>query len=499
MTQVEKTASQAGLVGRGVIWITAAKVYFMLTGVALITLLPKLIGATDEERASLYGTFTVVIGVLNPITMMMITGTIQAVSKFISEDESRFGTVKYQALKLQIVFGGVAALLFCLVAPLVSDLLSDQSLTPYLRVVSIIIFCYAIYAAFIGCFNGRRMFFHQALMDIIFATLKVGVILVLAWLGFGVMGAVSGFALTAVIMMFVAFILVGRGERTGGITWKDILRFEAWIIIFALISNLLMNADLYLVKAFSSAFEGGGRMEVGIYSVALQVARLPFIAVISVTFVIFPLISQSTYARDIERTRRYIHTTARYSLILVALLAVTLSASSLDVLRLVFSPIFHAGDKVLALLSIAYLAYSFIMIFSTIISGSGKPWISVMVTAATLAISCILNYALIPLFGIDGAALGTLAAMLIGAVGSAIYVIRSFGAAFPFGTLIRLGVISAVIYSSAWAWRPEAKLLIVAKGAFVLGLFIALLFLFREIKREDLAVFTAAFRRKPAQ
>ena len=492
---MDKTkGSQTRLVGRGVLWITAAKVYFMVTGLLLITLLPKLIGHTDDERARLYGTFTVVIGVLNPITMMMITGTIQAVSKFISEDESRFGTVKQQAIRLQTVFGGLAALLFFLASPLVAGLLGDDSLTPYLRVASVIVFCYAIYAALIGCFNGRRLFFHQAAMDTIFATLKVGLILVLAFLGFGVMGAVSGFAITAVVMLGVAWVFVGGGERSGAITWRDILRFEAWIILFALISNLLMNVDLYLVKAL-----GPGDTEVGIYSVALQVSRLPYIAIISVTFVIFPLISASTYAEDLERTRNYIYATTRYSLIMVALLAVTLSACALDVLRLVFSPIFHSGWPVLTLLPLAYLSYSLVMIFSAMISGSGKPSVSVLITSVTLALSLAANAVAVPNFGIVGAAVATTAAMVAGSLFGAYYLRKRFSAGFPFLTVLRLAAISAVIYACAWAWQPESRVLIILKGLVILVIFVALLLLSREVKRDDLEKFAAVFRRKKAE
>ncbi len=492
MSQSDTSQTQAKQAGRGFLWITGAKVYFMLTGVALITLLPKLIATGDEERAKLYGTFTVVISVLNPITMMMITGTIQAVSKFISEDESRFGTVKRQALLLQTVFGGISAALFFLLAPLVAEhLLNDASLSPYLRVASIIIFAYAIYAALIGCFNGRKMFFHQAAMDTIFATLKVGLILLLAYLGFGVMGAVGGFATTSVIMLVVAALFVGSGPRSNEINWKDILRFEIWIILFALFSNLLMNFDLYLVKAL-----GPDDTQVGIYSVALQMARLPYIAIISVTFVIFPLISASSYAEDLERTRSYIYTTTRYSLILVSLLAVTLSACALDVLRLIFSPIFHQGWPVLTLLPLAYLAYSFIMIFSTMISGSGRPWVSVIICAVTLALSAGFNALAIPLYGINGAAAATAAAMALGAVVAVAYLKHRFHARFPLATLLRLLVISALLFAAGWAWQPESKLLIIIKGIGMTGLFGASLLVFRELKRDDLSTFLSVLKKK---
>jgi len=477
----EARANETRAAGRGVLWITAAKLYFVLTGVLLITLLPKLIGATDEERARHYGTFTVVIGVLNPITMMMISGTLQAVSKFISEDVRRFGDVRREALKLQTVFGGLAAGAFVFAAPLIAHLLGDDALTPYLRLAGAIVFCYALYAALIGCFNGRRMFFHQAAMDAIFATLKIGLILLLAALGFGVMGTVAGFAATAAIMLVVAWAFVGRPERVeSSVGWKDILRFEVWIMLFALVSNLLMNADLYLVKAL-----GPGDTEVGVYSVALQAARLPYIAVISVTFVIFPLVSAAAYAQDLDKARRYIAATIRYSLVIVAFLAVCLSAASREVLELIFPPIFLSGWPVLTLLPLAYMAYALLMIVAAIISGWGRPHVSVMLTLVALALSVVGNAAAVPRFGIVGAAGATTVAMAAGVGLAWLYLKRMANPAFPWKTLLRLALIAAAIYGLSFAWSPTGILPIIAKCLLIAAAFVAGLIVLGELTTAD--------------
>ncbi len=486
MPNADTKNAETRSIGRGVVWITLAKGYFVFSGLLLITLLPRLIGRTEEEQALLYGSYNVVISVLNPITMMMITGTIQAVSKFISEDPARFGRVKQQALRLQSVFGGLVALLFFALSGVIADLLNDASLTPYLRVSSIIIFCYANYAALIGTFNGRKMFFHQAAMDTLFATLKVGLILGLAYLGFGVMGTVAGFAATATIMLVLALVLSGRGKAEGEISWRDLLRFEVWIMIFALCSNLLMNADLLLLKAL-----GPGGEAVGVYAAALQMSRLPYIAVISVTFVIFPLVSRSTYEADRETTQSYIHITTRYTLILVSLLAVSLSACAPELLRLIFPPIFEKGWPALAILPLAYVAYSFLMIFSAIITGAGAPKVSVGVTLFSLALLLPLSAAaskyLVPDYGPGALAAAVLVSMGAGVVAASAYLQRRFGARFPFGLLAKLTAISAAIYGLSALWSPVGAIFILLKGALVFGLFCALLVLLRVVGSAELA------------
>ncbi len=506
MDKTENTQADGGqevrAVGRGALWIAAAKGYFVLTGVLLLTLLPRFIGSNESERADMYGTFTVVMGILNPITMMMIAGTIQSVSKFISEDVTRFGVVKHQALRLQFVFGAVVTLLLLLAAPLIAYLLGDERLVVYIRMTAPIVFCYSLYAVFIGTFNGRRLFFRQALMDIMFATMKVGLILLLALIGFGVAGAIGGFLITAIIMLFVAGFLARGGERSGDITWKKLLSFQVWIMVFTLLLNLLMNVDLYLVKAFLPSFVSDGHAEslrqslglndvsevgnvlVGIYSVALQIARLPYVGVIAISLVLFPLVSKETYQGDTAKTRSIIQNATRYTLLLASFFALGASSCSSEILKLVFTPIFANGSVELSLLALGYLAFSMMMIFTTIASGAGRPQMAALIVALTLILSAVANGLAVPLAGTKGAATATALVMMTGAVGAWFWVRAHFAIAFPWSTILRTIVAAIVAFGVSWFWSADTLVTIILKGA-VVALLLAVI-LASDLKREEL-------------
>ena len=293
--------------------------------------------------------------VLNPLTMMLILGTIQAVSKFISENPARYPALLRRALRAQFVFGGILALAFALLAPSVADLLGDESLTPALRIGSLVIFCYALYAALVGGINGLKRFHVQAGLDVTFSTLKVGLIVLAMSLGYGAGGAMAAFAATAALLLLLAFFL-SRNDWTAPAPWQDdvsiqrLLAFEVWIILYALASNLLMNADLYLVKAMIADASA-----VGVYAACVQVARLPYVAVISVTFVLFPVISKALYSGDVAGARRGMYTACRYALLIVGPVALSLAALSADVLRLVFPAIYADGAAQLSALALAYV------------------------------------------------------------------------------------------------------------------------------------------------
>src|SRR5437870_10024039 len=104
----------AAIAGRGTIYITAAKVWFMVSGYGIHFILPRLI---SKEQ---FGIYQVIVGVVSVINAVIITGTYQAVSKRVSEDEANAGSVKATALKLQVLIGGGTSLLFFLAAPMVA-------------------------------------------------------------------------------------------------------------------------------------------------------------------------------------------------------------------------------------------------------------------------------------------------------------------------------------------------------------------------------------------
>src|SRR6185503_18664453 len=73
------------------------------------------------------------------------------------------------------------------------------------------------------------------------------------------------------------------------------------------------------------------------YAAVQNLARLSYQAIIAVTFVVFPLVSRSTFTDDRATTRRYIEVTTRYSLIFAMVIAVVMAANPEDVLGLVYA------------------------------------------------------------------------------------------------------------------------------------------------------------------
>ena len=467
------------LAGRGTIYITLAKVWFMVSGYSLHFVISRLL--TKEQ----YGLYSVVVDIVSIVNAVIITGTYQAVSRLVAQEEYKADSIKLKALKLQLAVGGGISGGFCLLAPLIAAYLNDARLTNYLRLASLITLAYSFYAVFTGYFNGQRRFLAQAALDATYSTLKLAMIVALVWLGYGVGGGIGGFALAAATVLVISAVAAGRGNRTGPLSFKDLFGFQAYLLVFTLLLNLLQKIDLILIKALSSVDPGLAARNAGEYAAAINVANITYQIIISVTFVVFPLVSQSTFAGDAEVTRKYIRTTCRYTLIVMALVATLFSANSSEVIRLIYRSEYTAGAPALTLLAYGMMLFGLIYVLTTIISASGRPGVSLIIGGVTLATSVALNYELIPRSGIKGAATATTLAMLLGGVIAGCYTLVKFRVFVPSLSLVRIGICAAAVYLGSSLVPVWSRPIVILKLALLSLVYVAGLVFARELTKSD--------------
>jgi stage V sporulation protein B len=479
--------------GRGTVYITASKLWFMVTGAAIVFVLPRQL--TPEQL----GLYNVVIALVSTVNDVVVKGTSQTVSKFVSQTPALASAIKRKAILLQCLLGGGAAALFALAAPLVAHWYNDPALTRYLRLAALITASYAFYAVFVGVLNGRREFLKQAALDALYSTSKFALIVGLTVAGFGVAGAISGFAAAAFVVLLASAMVVGLGGRAGEspVGFRHLLQFQSALIAFLLVNNLLMRADLFLVKKLISPDPGVANAAAGVYGAVLNFAYISFQIILSITFVIFPLVSEATFRADFATARSYIRQTIRATLIISALPAVLLSANAAEVLRLVYPEAFVAGAPALRVVALGMLSFAAISILTTVISSGGRPWVSVALVAATLALDVALNAALIPRLGLAGAGLATTVAMTVGALACGLYVRARYGGVAEAATVARVAAAAAAVYalsllvpSGEWLGRiglgPAAmKAAVTVEFALFGVLYLALLAALREIGRDE--------------
>ncbi len=400
--------------GRGFLIITAAKVWFLLTSAVIQLGLPIFFDSAEK-----FGVFKIVTESVGWINMVMITGTLHAVSKLVSEQPERARAVVNMAVKMQLMLGVPVAALYLLASPWVaSNVFNDTSLSTLMQLSALIIFFYAFYAIFVGYFNGLKQFTRQATLDFTFSTVKLIAIVGLVLLGFGVFGAVAGFVAAAgFICLLAAVWVISRMRKRTDQTepadkeeakkaFRRLLSYLVLIMLYTLALNGLMRIDLLVLKAVASDLpahlQNAQGMEelfvmmsnkfAGFYGAVLNIARIPYQGVIAVTFVIFPLISESTFQEDQEQTRQYIRETLRYCLLLIGVVALLLAINADSIVGGLYAAEYLHASVPLAILSVAIIFFALFYVTTTMIIGSGHPKVAVVIMAISMVMSAVLNY-----------------------------------------------------------------------------------------------------------
>jgi stage V sporulation protein B len=467
--------------GRGTVYITASKAWFLVSGYCIHLALPRLM------TAEMFGIYQVTVSVVSIINAVVITGTYQTVSKYISQEEEKAGAVKSKALKVQALVGGGISAAFFLLAPVVAAYLNDARLTSYLRLASLITLSYSFYAVYTGYFNGQKKFLVQAGLDITYSTLKLAFIVTLVWLGFGVAGGIGGFALAAASVLFISAYLGSGSVAKGEVRAGDLLRFQSYLLFSTFVFNLLQKIDILFIKSLSSPDSTTASINAGYYSAAINLANVTYQIIVSVTFIIFPLVSQATFANDLQKTRSHISTTLRYTLMVMALVATLFSANSAEVLRVIYPGDYLVASSALSVVSYGMLFFGLIFILTTIISASGRPVVSLTVGLTALVASVALNALLVPWLGIEGAAIATTASMAIGAIAGGGYLLMKFGMLLPLKSVARIAVSASALYAASALIVVTSKVLILLQIALLPLVYICLLIATGELNRTDLA------------
>ncbi|MBI2893867.1 MAG: oligosaccharide flippase family protein [Deltaproteobacteria bacterium] len=499
--------SEARAAGRGVVLITGAKLYFMVAGYVVQFALPRLLGS-----AVLFGAYSTVVAAASILNNVLVTGTIQSVSRFSAERDERAPSVLRSAIIYQAALAAiVGAGFFGLSGWVATEFLRKASLAPTLRLCTVVVVAYAIYATLIGSLNGRKRFASQALFDISFSTLRTGLTLGLAAVGLGVMGAIGGFAGAATLILAAGLLVVGIGRRGEGVSLAKYAAFAAPLFAYHLLLNGAMTIDLVLLSRYTSiAAEAAGHgadaaeqmanAQAGYYKAAQAFALIPYQAILSVAFVLFPLVSRATFDKDIEATRKYVANALRFSLILVVGGAAVFASRPAEVIGLVFPPAYRVAAPALTVLSGGFVAFSVFVVSSTILNGAGKTWSAMAAVAVTLAGVVGSNLLLVPgklgVAGLSATATATTIGMVLGCVVAAALVWRVFRALVRPVTLARVAVAAGVALGVGRLAPDMGKLATLAAAVGVLLLYVVTLVVLGELGREDLRVLSRIARRR---
>jgi|GEM_PF-3460226 len=300
--------------------------------------------------------------------------------------------------------------------------------------------------------------------------------IVLAWAGLGVTGVLLAHILGGALVAVIGFLLVSQRVRLrevlsrtpSRLPVRKLASFNAMSIVLVLFMTSLYKIDVIMIRTFLTDELTGD------YAAALALAEHLWFVPLSIQGIFIHSTSSLWSERRTDEIDDLASKTTRYTVLFTALLALGIAALADRFIPLYYGPGFENAVLPLLILLPGAVALAVVRPIYAIGQGSGELRPLVLVTGIAAAINAVLNFVLIPRFGIVGAAVATTigySVMLPLHVASARYIgYDPIGDLRPVRILVTTGVAAVPIIALSRAIEgPLVFLVVPLVGALAFG------------------------------
>ncbi len=232
----------------------------------------------------------------------------------------------------------------------------------------------------------------------------------LAALGYGVVGLLVGHLVADLIIIVVTIILLSKRLslssvlRPTGTSFprRELIDFGGITVLVILCLRSFYHVDVLVLEAFTPGSE-----QVGYYRAALVLTQILWLVPQALQAVMVQSTANLWREGQVERIEAIASRTTRYSLLLTALLALGLGVLAADFLPIYFGPEYAASVTPMLLLLPGTLGFALARPIFAINHAKGALSWMVVTTGASALLNVGLNLALIPPYGIVGAAVAS--------------------------------------------------------------------------------------------
>ena len=338
-TAVRSTVTSSRI-SQGTLQLMSGRIISFGCGYLLAVILARGLGPAA------YGIYGIILSVLLWIEHIGELGISDAAAKLIAEDEHRAGIIENTTQTLFLLVFLVLFAVAWLMAPLFASVFQIAQGAGLFRLIILDIPFTGIYFAYQGILAGRQEYGAISKGLAIYGLAKLTVILISLLFGLSVSWALIANVLGTVAALLSLTINVPPATFRPSLVHAGLIfRLALPIGLSILATQILWNLDLWCLKIF-----GAEKAEtVGIYVAALNVARVPTMAVSAVNVVILSALSMSLAQRDMVAARDYVRGAGRFlwSMLLPLCILVLLNAE--DLMILLFSGAYSGGAAFLVL------------------------------------------------------------------------------------------------------------------------------------------------------
>jgi len=392
---------------RDVIVIAIADVFASLTG---ILILPALTKNVSSLSYGIWVQTTVTLALLTPIVTLHL-GT--ALTRFIAseEDETKehqhFATVIWAVCTIGCI---ILLLSFSMEKQLSLILFKDIQFYIFVRLASFWIVFNALFTVSLSYLRAKRLINKLAFFNIVYTFLKMLIIFVFAISGANLMvililliGQTAIFSVILVLSIFkkIRFFLPNLEILV------KYLKFSIPLIPMGILLWINNASDRYFITYYLDLSKSG------IYSASYAFGSIVTLLYAPVGYVLFPNLTKFWENNETTKVTRYVNYSIGAFLFLAVPVAVGLTFLSKTLLIFFTTSEYFVGSHIIFLIATASVLFGVYQISVYALLLKKKTILLLLFVVVSAAINTSFNIVLIPMVGIVGAAISTIASYLI--------------------------------------------------------------------------------------
>ncbi|MEY7850697.1 flippase [Natrarchaeobius sp. A-rgal3] len=381
-------------------------------GFAIVMLMTRFVSP------SVYGLFVLATSVILFMQVFANLGLPLAIDYFVPQylDEDEYGKAKgviVQVTATVLVTSSLVAFALAVSSELFSDLFQEPSMRIALLFLSVTIPMLAVYNVLLTSYYSIKKLQYRVIMrDLVRPIVRFGVTAGLLLVGYGLLGLIVGYvvglfvAITigAVVFTYKAWDLLSR--RVEFVAAGPLVKYSVPLAMTSVVFVLMGHVDYFVLGYFLDSDD------VGIYRVGYMLGSGLMIIFNSLSPVFKPLIAETR--DDIALVQRRFRIMARWIAAITLPIAIVLSLGASSYLAVLYTPQYAEANAVVALLAGAFL---FNVTFGgpdgSLLQGLGYSRIVFANTLALFGTNFLVSVALVPILGIEGAAIGSATALFL--------------------------------------------------------------------------------------
>lgn len=499
MSKASEMARVSAKGGFNLMWGLVASTVISFVGILAIT---YILGAQN------YGLYSIAIVGPSLIATFRDCGVNSAMVKYSAqynvENKEKIRSIIVSGLIFEIILGLSLSILSFALSPFIASSLHRPTIVPLIQIASFFILAGALVNTATAAFTGLEIMHYYSFMLIIQSTIKTGLIIGLVLLGFGTLGAITGYTVSALIAGSTGVILVwtiyrllpksANSKTEVFSTIKTMLRYGIPVSIATILTGLLTVFSSYIL-----AFYITDNAAIGNYNLAVAFSVLITFFATPVTTMLFPAFSKLDYRKDRETLKNVFQYSVKYASLIVVPVTALVIALAKPGIGFIYHNSYASAPLFLALISVTYL-YTALgsLSISNLLLGQGFTRLNMGLSVLQVGVGFPVYFLLISQFGVIGLIASSLTVGLPSLFVGLVIIKKRFGVSVNWLSSAKIVLSSAITSVSTYILISKIPLtkflfvsvtlqqLIIGVVAFVI-IFILVATITRTIDKDDVA------------